>query len=305
MVYIFYVLLHPEQFLNMKEQVLDTSLERELFDMEQMDKGRNCLLEWISFINDSSLFYKKMTFGTPYLTMSPQVILAEKGEAEVTFDYKPYKLKKGEMILKPAKTRFTIESVSRDWKMRLVEFRMPQAMQNKMIFFHLDIIELKHKNFHRIKNYFDIIADFMENREKLSVSIEYLMLSMLSLVNAISAESEHTVKKSRVEVLFEEFMQELLKAEKKPREVSYYAKKMGIAASYLRNAVKLASKKSVSQWINEVTIHTAQEMLKDDSIAISEISERMGFRNPSSFTRFFKKHIGMTPGEYRDSKAVR
>ena len=144
----------------------------------------------------------------------------------------------------------------------------------------------------------------MENREKLSVSIEYQILSMLSLVNVISAESEHTVKKSRVEVLFEEFMQDLLKAEKKPREVSYYAKKMGIAASYLRNAVKLASKKSVSQWIYEVTIHTAQEMLKDDSLAISEISDRMGFRNPSSFTRFFKKHTGQTPMEYRNGTGI-
>ena len=51
-------------------------------------------------------------------------------------------------------------------------------------------------------------------------------------------------------------------------------------------------------------IHTAQEMLKDDSLAISEISDRMGFRNPSSFTRFFKKHTGQTPMEYRNGTGI-
>ncbi|MBQ2489206.1 MAG: AraC family transcriptional regulator [Bacteroidales bacterium] len=35
-----------------------------------------------------------------------------------------------------------------------------------------------------------------------------------------------------------------------------------------------------------------------------EIATRTGFKNLSSFSRFFKKQTGMTPGEYRDSQGV-
>ena len=73
----------------MKEQIVDTSLLRTFFDTEQMTKGKNYLMDWITFVNDSSQIYKKMSFGKLYRTTAPQIILAEEGEAKVTSTTNP------------------------------------------------------------------------------------------------------------------------------------------------------------------------------------------------------------------------
>ena len=236
---------------------------REIFDVEKMNREKNFLLDWITFVNDSSSVYEKITFGTQYRTDAPQVLLAEEGDAKVKFFHKPFLVKKGDLILKPAGTLFSIQSVSKDWKMRMVEFRMPQAMLKKYMFFHLDVIELSNRNFQRIKSHFDMITDYLDEQEKLACSIEHQVLAMLEFINVIYADKlRKSQRKKRVEILFEDFMEELLKEKDTfSRNVPYYADKLKIAPGYLGNAVREASGKSVQHWINSVTLHTAQELL--------------------------------------------
>ena len=234
------------------EHVLNTSMIRDIFDMEKMNREKNFLLDWITFVNNSSSVYEKISFGTPYRTDAPQVLLAEEGDAKVKFFHKPFLVKKGDLILKPAGTLFSIQSVSKDWKMRMVEFRMPQAMRKKYLFFHLDIIELSNRNFQRIKSHFDMITDYLNEREKLACSIEHQVLAMLNFINIV------------------------------------YADKLKIAPGYLGNAVREASGKSVQHWINSVTLHTAQELLAGNSDSIKNLATKLGFEEASSFSRVFK-----------------
>lgn len=46
-------------------------------------------------------------------------------------------------------------------------------------------------------------------------------------------------------------------------------------------------------------LQMAQSLLKDTDLAIKEIAERLQYRNSQNFIRFFKKKLGMTPGDYR------
>ena len=288
------------------EHVLNTSMIRDIFDMEKMNREKNFLLDWITFVNNSSSVYEKISFGTPYRTDAPQVLLAEEGDAKVKFFHKPFLVKKGDLILKPAGTLFSIQSVSKDWKMRMVEFRMPQAMRKKYLFFHLDIIELSNRNFQRIKSHFDMITDYLNEREKLACSIEHQVLAMLNFINIVYADKLRSRKrKKRVEILFEDFMEELLKEKDTfSRNASYYADKLKIAPGYLGNAVREASGKSVQHWINSMTLHTAQELLAGNSDSIKNLATKLGFEEASSFSRFFKKHTGQTPMEYRNGKGI-
>ena len=289
------------------EQVLDSSLIRKIFDVEKMNRGGNFLMEWIAFINTSSIIYDGLSFGTPYRTAAPQVFLVEEGDARADFNDKPYMLKKGDLVLKPANTLFTIQSISKDWKMRLIAFKFPQAMQKKTIFLHLDIIRLSDRDYNIIKCYFDMISNCMEEREKLAFSIEHLVLSLLDHINIISTDTflNRQLRKSRVETLFAAFMQELLEnTDVISRDVSHYAGKLKIATNYLGNAVKEASGKSAQYWINSITLHTAQTLLMENTLSIKDITSKLGFTEASSFTRFFKKHTGQTPMEYRNGKGL-
>ena len=284
------------------ETLLDTSRIKATFDLKKMNRSKNYLMDWLTFINDSSVLYKYVSFNTSYRTVAPQILWVEKGFAKGMFNDKFYRIKKGDFILKPADTRFTIQSISKDWKMRLVEFRMPQAMQKTMVFIHLDIIRLSNRNFFRIKNYFDLIADCMEERKKLVTPIEYLVLSLLNYINIISADTQTAKQqKNRREVLYENFMEELNREDVIfSRDVSYYACKLQISPKYLGNVVKEISGKSVQHWINSRTLHDAQEILKRDTLPIKEVALKLGFKEVSSFSRFFRRHTGMTPRAYRE-----
>ncbi|MNR58838.1 DNA-binding transcriptional regulator AraC [compost metagenome] len=46
------------------------------------------------------------------------------------------------------------------------------------------------------------------------------------------------------------------------------------------------------------------ELLKDPTLMIYEIAERMGYKNLIYFNRQFKQTTGMTPGEYRKKHKV-
>lgn len=50
-------------------------------------------------------------------------------------------------------------------------------------------------------------------------------------------------------------------------------------------------------------LRCAQRMLKDRRVRMVDICEAIGMNSGSYFSHFFKKHMGMTPQEYRDQQS--
>jgi AraC-like DNA-binding protein len=55
----------------------------------------------------------------------------------------------------------------------------------------------------------------------------------------------------------------------------------------------------VMTYLNRLRINLAALMLRDTSLSINEIVERVGLTNPTHFGRAFRKATGYTPSEYR------
>lgn len=71
--------------------------------------------------------------------------------------------------------------------------------------------------------------------------------------------------------------------------------------SYFSRFFKQVTGSTLSDFINEVRLSRALELLNNREIRISEIASRIGLESPSYFTMFFKKRMGITPNEYRAS----
>lgn len=70
--------------------------------------------------------------------------------------------------------------------------------------------------------------------------------------------------------------------------------------SYFSKLFKDETGQSFTDYITEIRMTQAVELLRDSSLRIYDISERLGFQYPHYFIRKFKKIYGVTPQEFRD-----
>jgi AraC-like DNA-binding protein len=87
------------------------------------------------------------------------------------------------------------------------------------------------------------------------------------------------------------------------RDISFYADQLCITGDYLSRIVKRVSGRTVGDMINQMLMMEACYLLRTSSLSIAQISQRLHFSEPASFTRFFIRVKGMTPKEFRN-KAV-
>jgi len=77
------------------------------------------------------------------------------------------------------------------------------------------------------------------------------------------------------------------------------ADQLKLSGGYLSTYFKENFGCTFSEYLNEVRIHKAKELLADDEASIKSISIKVGYQNVSSFIRMFKRMTGMPPGQYR------
>lgn len=79
--------------------------------------------------------------------------------------------------------------------------------------------------------------------------------------------------------------------------VSELANALGMSRSNLLRKVKKLNGQSISQFIRQVRLENAMEMLKEKDQTVSEISYAVGFGSTSYFVKCFHDHYGYPPGE--------
>lgn len=77
------------------------------------------------------------------------------------------------------------------------------------------------------------------------------------------------------------------------------ADKLNISRGYLSTYIKEKMGINFSEYLNQLRIQKAKEMLGEIDIKIHDIATSLGYQNVNSFIRMFKRYSGVTPGEYR------
>lgn len=83
------------------------------------------------------------------------------------------------------------------------------------------------------------------------------------------------------------------------REVSWYAKHLNVSEKYLSATVKRMTGGSVMSYIDRHTIPILKKHLDNPALSLSQIADMMNFTSLSYFSRYCKKHLGMSPSAYR------
>lgn len=84
-----------------------------------------------------------------------------------------------------------------------------------------------------------------------------------------------------------------------PLKVSDLAKEVGFAENYLSVLFKKETGETFMDYIIKIRMKKARELLKDPAYKIYEISEMVGYGDPTHFSKLFKKIEGFHPTDFR------
>lgn len=89
---------------------------------------------------------------------------------------------------------------------------------------------------------------------------------------------------------------------KKYHSVSNYAKLLFKSPKTIANTFKILGEKSPLQFIQERIMLEARRLLFHSNQTVSEIAFELGFTDVQTFSRFFKKHEGLSPTSFKIPK---
>lgn len=114
-------------------------------------------------------------------------------------------------------------------------------------------------------------------------------------------KSAQTLQSEKIEKLryFLKFKSHLERAYTKNRNADYYAGFLNISYKHLNSISKEITKITAKQFIDDFVILEAKRYLVNSEIKSTELSYLLGFEEPTNFTKYFKKHTGITPSNFK------
>lgn len=166
----------------------------------------------------------------------------------------------------------------------------------------LPCLLLEPKNFSLLVQYHELISNRYRDEHCQVGIIKGLLFSFILEVSHIYSGQNVDVALSRKHELVDGFFRLLHQYYKVERSASFYASQLCITDKHLSRIVKEVTGNTFYFWVSDFLIKEAKLLLKSTGKSVTEIAEELSLPNSSFFARFFKKHIGMSPLQFRKEK---
>lgn len=135
---------------------------------------------------------------------------------------------------------------------------------------------------------------------QMKIKILYMEIQGIFRQFAIKGESE-LFSDDRQHYLFSKFVNLLTSKAITEHSVDFYANELCISSQYLGRVVRNVGHEMVSTLISRAVVGHIELLLADSSISLKEIAEHANFGDQTVLTKYFKRHTGLTPSQYRKS----
>lgn len=145
-----------------------------------------------------------------------------------------------------------------------------------------------------------ITKEFKEENSYLKLDIIAKILELFLLRLERDVHAFNLIKENKKQyLLFSDFRELVNKDYSKTRNVKDYAEMLSISSKHLNYIVKNFTSNTAKSFIDEYVLLEIKRTLLISSLPLKEVAFKMGFDEFTNFTKFFKKHTGITPKEYR------
>ena len=241
------------------------------------------------------------------------VALCLKGRIEASVDLRQFTVEPGSIITLVPGTIFQVHLIEGDLLIYFMGFSsdfLSQAHISKAIMEIHHIVKdnpvytPKPKALPLLENYFNLLIEtYQFCGPKISRNLtNHLFGGLLIGINSMYKEQiSDTGNLSKSEQISKNFVQLVIQNYTTQRNVAWYAKQLNITQAHLSTIVKQATGKTCVEVITSMVIMDAKAQLKSTELTIHDIAESLHFSNMSFFGKYFKRYVGMSPQEYRNS----
>lgn len=248
------------------------------------------------------------------------LVLCTRGEVCVTLGNHTYRVRKGDMFFVPPVFYAHLPSVSEDvagialrvdYDFVLTLVNKVMDIQSALYFCDNPYMSLSVSQYEHLYHLLTTLMNRINSETSIPATATHravLRELFASMANTLACEviniylESHRLESAaltRSEKLVQDFIIEVHNSFHRYREVSHYADKLCVTASYLSALVKEKTGKTALQWITDIVITHAQHRLQYSDESIKEIASSLGFPTQSFFGKYFKQYTGMSPKLFR------
>jgi len=132
-----------------------------------------------------------------------------------------------------------------------------------------------------------------DNLKELNAILEEIALSVVSKVNIYNNRGIKLIMQRAMEFIDENYSEQI--------SLNEIAEHTFVSTYYISRLFKKELGKNFVEYLNEIRITKAKELLKDLRFKTYEVAELVGICDAHYFSKLFKKYEGITPSEYRDT----
>lgn len=241
------------------------------------------------------------------------IILVQNGYAEIKLDYKTYSIASDKLTFIIPNHIFQISEMSNDFKAKFLiidKLFMEEVVQEKKGFYNYmslkgnPVIQLEPVENTNLEKALLLLQEKIRFRthifqkEMVYNTTAGLLLELLSILVKKNDDLIHPIL-SRKEEIVDEFLKLLSKHTRERHPLTFYAEKLFITPQYLSSILKEQTGKTGSKWLSEALIVEAKKLIKSPHSTIQAVAYTLNFSDQSTFGKFFKKSIGISPLVYR------
>lgn len=260
--------------------------------------------------------FERISVEKPFRPDNPAFVFVKTGTIKLRQHFRDLELMPNMFMVTDPQTVYEMVSVSDDFQSRMVSYKREfisalslkfnrligyryfRQQMNKGVPFQQDEMELVWKSVNFLKYILDSETEMMYKKE----IVEHLFsVFCYQMAGIISKEDSNAMgQMSRQEEIVFIFLTDLAEHHHTERAVEFYAERQSITTRHLSSVVKSITGKSASQIIAAIVVNEAKVLLNSSKKPVSEISSMLGFSDQYSFSHFFKKHLEISPTQYRN-----
>ena len=128
---------------------------------------------------------------------------------------------------------------------------------------------------------------------------------MVEMLDACRREIDEERAINRNRSVFNTFCNQLAAHYREQHEVAFYAEKAHLTTRHFSVIIKEVVGLSASDYIEQYLATQAKNLLLTrPDLSVQQISYHLGYADSPSFCRFFKRHVSMTPNDFRQRSAL-